>query len=48
MMGRQRVTASARCLLHNLVAHPIAGLLWALGLERAGDAVHCWWTDREG
>jgi len=34
----------ARLLLHNLVAHPIAGVLWAVGLERAGDAVHRWWV----
>jgi hypothetical protein len=33
-----------RTLLHNLLAHPIAGVLWAVGLERAGDAVHDWWA----
>ena len=29
-----------RNLRHNLIAHPLAGVLWALGLERAGDWVH--------
>jgi hypothetical protein len=27
-------------LAHNLIAHPIAGLLWALGLRPAGDWIH--------
>lgn len=34
----------ARILLRDLVAHPIAGVLWALGADRAGDAVHRWWA----
>lgn len=25
---------------HNLLAHPIAGILWLFGLETAGDWVH--------
>ena len=25
---------------HNLVAHPIAGILWLFGFEQAGDWVH--------
>lgn len=29
-----------RLLIHNLVAHPIAGVLWFLCLEKAGDWVH--------
>ena len=28
------------CLFHNAVLHPIAGVLWAFGLMRAGDFVH--------
>jgi hypothetical protein len=27
-------------LLHNLIGHPIAGVLWFLGFERAGNAIH--------
>lgn len=27
-------------LLHNLVMHPVAGFLWFIGLEGAGDFVH--------
>lgn len=26
------------------VARAIAGVLWALGLDGAGDAVHGWWS----
>ena len=33
-----------RFLLHNLIAHPIAGLLWFLGADRAGDAIHRLWN----
>lgn len=29
-----------RNLRHNLIAHPIAGVLWACGLLKAGDHVH--------
>lgn len=29
-----------RMLRHNLVAHPVAGVLWAFGFEAAGDYVH--------
>jgi len=25
---------------HNMVAHPIAGMLWLFGFEQAGDWVH--------
>lgn len=25
---------------HNLIAHPIAGLLWLFGFEMAGDWIH--------
>ncbi len=28
---------------HNLIAHPIAGLLWLLGYESEGDWVHNNW-----
>jgi hypothetical protein len=27
-------------LIHNLIGHPVAGILWALGAEHAGDWVH--------
>lgn len=27
-------------LLHNLIGHPIAGILWALGFNKQGDWVH--------
>jgi hypothetical protein len=27
-------------LTHNLIAHPVAGVLWALGFDRAGDWIH--------
>ena len=27
-------------LFHNLVGHPIAGVLWALGFDFLGDWVH--------
>jgi phosphoribosyl-ATP pyrophosphohydrolase len=27
-------------LVHNCIAHPIAGLLWAIGAKRLGDRVH--------
>ncbi len=30
-------------LRHNLIAHPVAGVLWALGLTRSGDWVHDNW-----
>ena len=30
-------------LKHNLIAHPIAGLLWVVGLEKWGDWVHNNW-----
>lgn len=33
-----------KILLHNLVAHPIAGVCWWLGLGRLGDRVHEWWS----
>lgn len=29
-----------RNLAHNLIAHPLAGLLWAFGLTAWGDWVH--------
>jgi len=37
-----------RTLYHNCVLHPIAGLLWFVGLQAAGDRVHGepkprWW-----
>ena len=35
-----------RLLAHNLIAHPIAGILWALGLDALGDSVHGWWTPK--
>lgn len=35
-----------RNLRHNLVAHPIAGVLWALGFTAAGDWVHDNWRGR--
>ena len=25
---------------HNIVAHPIAGVLWLFGFQRAGDWIH--------
>lgn len=25
---------------HNLIAHPVAGVLWLVGLQAAGDWVH--------
>lgn len=28
---------------HNLIAHPIAGVLWLFGCERWGDWVHDHW-----
>ncbi len=28
---------------HNLIAHPVAGVLWLLGFEKAGDWVHDHW-----
>jgi hypothetical protein len=33
-----------RFLAHNVIAHPIAGILWALGLDAIGDRVHEWWA----
>jgi len=30
-------------LRHNLIAHPVAGILWLLNLEKAGDWVHDRW-----
>ena len=30
-------------LRHNLIAHPIAGVLWLFGYEKAGDWVHDNW-----
>jgi len=27
-------------LLHNVFLHPLAGVCWFLGLERAGDYIH--------
>jgi hypothetical protein len=32
-----------KSLAHNLIAHPIAGVLWALGFDRAAERVHRWW-----
>lgn len=32
---------------HNLIAHPLAGVLWALGFDNLGDAVHEWWTPED-
>jgi hypothetical protein len=29
-----------RNLRHNLVVHPVAGVLWFLGFDRAGDWLH--------
>jgi hypothetical protein len=29
-----------RFLVHNLVAHPLAGLAWFVGAERLGDWIH--------
>lgn len=29
-----------RNLRHNLVIHPIAGMLWFFGYEKAGDYLH--------
>lgn len=33
-----------RGLLHNLVAHPLHGLLWWVGLYGWALAVHTWWA----
>lgn len=33
---------SLHWLLHNTVIHPLSGLLWFLGFERAGDNLHEW------
>lgn len=27
-------------LIHNLIGHPIAGILWAIGAEQAGNWIH--------
>jgi len=29
-----------RILVHNCIAHPLAGLLWVAGMEDAADWVH--------
>jgi hypothetical protein len=34
------VSGRCRWLAHNLIAHPIAGLMWALGFRRAGNWIH--------
>lgn len=29
-------------LAHNLLAHPLAGVLWFVGFDRAAERVHGW------
>lgn len=33
---------SLRWLVHNTLIHPVAGCLWFLGFEVAGDRLHDW------
>ena len=40
MTERKLGDETMRFLLHNCLVHPVAGLLWFLGLDAAGDAVH--------
>ena len=40
---RHRLQRATLTLLHNCIAHPLAGLLWAVGAHRAGDRVHALW-----
>jgi hypothetical protein len=42
-MRRESMMRKLRLLRHNLIAHPIAGLLWLFNLERLGDWVHDNW-----
>lgn len=37
-----------RWLLHNVVVHPVCGLLWFVGFERAADRLHSWPKHMEG
>lgn len=38
---------SLAMLAHNCIAHPVAGVLWFVGLRQAGDHVHEWWFCEE-
>lgn len=31
-----------RTFAHNCIAHPLAGVAWACGLDRVGDWFHSW------
>lgn len=31
---------NVKWLLHNVLCHPVAGVLWFLGFEKLGDKVH--------
>ena len=42
-MGRARAVRAvsrAMFLVHNVIVHPICGVLWFLGADRAGDWLH--------
>jgi len=43
MADGSRITMTpARVAWHNMIIHPIYGLLWAIGARNLADAVHEW------
>lgn len=39
-MGKERRTKLAWVFIHDVLAHPVCGLLWILGFSKAGDWLH--------
>lgn len=36
---------NVKMLIHNVVIHPIVGLIWFLGYDRLGKIIHGIWSD---